>query len=242
MSEQAKAEENTTISEENETKTVPITDTNDENKTNPSLSKSDVASVEPNTQINLEKPSNADVISASNVMDVNETHEIIPNESSQAVVIGIESVPEHDISSEQPHVSSDIETAQNTDPNTSIIDSTPNESQPTNEISDEKMESETIAAPKPQKKTPHPQIPQSIGSLKLLDQYGSSSDEDEDSSSNDDDDSADSESESNDSRNLSNNEVLGAPAKNDKELNTLANNILNSVMSRENYREASSDS
>lgn len=84
----------------------------------------------------------------------------------------------------------------------------------------------------------------SIGSLGLLNQYASSSDEDDDSSSDDDDGaSADSESETDDDTgDSSNNEVLGTPAVKDKELTTMANGILNSVMSRQNYREASSDS
>lgn len=239
MSEQATIEGKTTVSEKNETITTP-TDSNDENKTNASVSKTDDDSVESNTQTNLEKPSDAGVISASNTMDVNETQEITPNNTSQAEAMGNESVSEHAISSEQPHVPSNVQTAQHSDPNKSIIDSMPNESQPINENCDEKMESETVAAPKPPEKSPNPQIAPSIGSLNLLNQYGSSSDEDEDSSSSDDDDeSADSE---NDSSNSSNKGVVGTPAKNDKELNTLANNILNSVMSRDNYREASSDS
>lgn len=83
----------------------------------------------------------------------------------------------------------------------------------------------------------------SIGSLGLLNQYDSSSDEDEDSSSSDDDGaSADSESETDDTDDSSNAEILGTPAIKDKELNTMANNILNSVMSRQNYRDVSSDS
>lgn len=85
-----------------------------------------------------------------------------------------------------------------------------------------------------------------LGSLGLLNQYASSSDEDEDSSSSDDDDDSqdadsESESESDIADDSSNREVLGTPASKDKELNTIANNILNSVMSRENYRDVSSD-
>lgn len=91
-----------------------------------------------------------------------------------------------------------------------------------------------------------PQIAGSIGSLGLLNQYVSSSDEDDSSSSSSSSgdsssDDADTESESDDSTDASNNEVLGMPAIKDKELNTLANNILNTALSRDNYREASSD-
>lgn len=82
---------------------------------------------------------------------------------------------------------------------------------------------------------------QSIGSLGLLNQYASSSDEDEDSSD-DDSQNADSECESDSSIE----EIEECPkltsATNATELNTLANNILSSVMSRSNYRVASSDS
>lgn len=85
-------------------------------------------------------------------------------------------------------------------------------------------------------------VTKTLGSLGLLNQYASSSDGDEDSSDDDDDNNqnADSESES-DSDDSGNVEILETPAQEDKELNTLANNILNSAMSRENYRNVSSD-
>ncbi|XP_031626781.1 H/ACA ribonucleoprotein complex non-core subunit NAF1 [Contarinia nasturtii] len=77
-----------------------------------------------------------------------------------------------------------------------------------------------------------------IGSLGLLNQYASSSDEDEDSSGSDDD----SESEDNeDTDSSSNSQVIETPAAEEKELNTIVNSILNNVMSRENYREADTD-
>lgn len=106
---------------------------------------------------------------------------------------------------------------------------------------DSNMETKaTEGKSKPEK----PQANKSIGSLGLLNQYASSSDDDDDSSSSDDDGaSADSESETDDDTgDSSNNEVLGTPALKDKELTTMANGILNSAMSRQNYREASSDS
>lgn len=91
-----------------------------------------------------------------------------------------------------------------------------------------------------QKKQPDPKP---LGSLGLLNQYSSSSDEDEDSSSDDDDDDeSDSESESESEPDVpSNKEGPGIPPPNDAELNTIANDILNSVMSRENYRNVPSD-
>lgn len=91
-----------------------------------------------------------------------------------------------------------------------------------------------------QKKQPDPKP---LGSLGLLNQYSSSSDEDEDSSSDDgDDDDSASESESESEPDVpSNIEGPGIPPPNDTELNTIANDILNSVMSRENYRNVPSD-
>lgn len=108
-----------------------------------------------------------------------------------------------------------------------------------------------------QQKTPKPHtIAHSIGSLGLLNQYVSSSDDDDDEDSSDsssesddsesetgtesDDDDDDSSDNSND---VSNNvELLDASAvTKDNQLNALAKNILNDVMSRNSYREASSD-
>lgn len=83
----------------------------------------------------------------------------------------------------------------------------------------------------------------SIGSLGLLNQYASSSDEDEDSSSDDDSesgsDSDESEKESDDTSSI---EVIEAPSDTDKNLDAAAKSILDSVMSRANYRDVSSDS
>lgn len=107
------------------------------------------------------------------------------------------------------------------------------------------METQATEGKSKQEKSPaNKSIGSLLGSLGLLNQYASSSDEDDDSSSDDDDGaSADSESETDDDTgDSSNNEVLGTPAVKDKELTTMANGILNSVMSRQNYREASSDS
>lgn len=101
---------------------------------------------------------------------------------------------------------------------------------------------------------PHPVTP-SIGSLSLLNQYDSSSDEDESSSdsssssSGESDGSEDSDSESesddNDSNIASSNNVETVPnapgATEGNQLNALANTILNGVLSRNNYREVSSD-
>lgn len=74
-----------------------------------------------------------------------------------------------------------------------------------------------------------------IGSLGLLNQYSSSSDEEEDSTSSEEDSDSEDDTESS--------QVIETPAveDKDKELNTLANCILNNVMSRENYREADQD-
>lgn len=94
----------------------------------------------------------------------------------------------------------------------------------------------------PQQK-PYHQITPSIGSLGLLNQYASSSDEDDDSSSDSSSiDSTETESETDsdddDSSVVSNN---ASNVAKETQLNTMANNILNDAMSRENYRDVSSD-
>lgn len=91
-------------------------------------------------------------------------------------------------------------------------------------------------------KQPQPPIRNSIGSLGLLNQYTSSSDENEsDTSSGDEnDDDDDSDSGNNTTGSSSNTEVPDTNVAKDKELNTSSNGILNSTMSRENYREAES--
>lgn len=94
-----------------------------------------------------------------------------------------------------------------------------------------------------------PAVTASIGSLGLLNQYVSSSDEDEDSSeSSDDSDESETETEtdteSDDSSVINNNvEALDAPITTvtENQLNTMANNILASALSRNNYRDVSSD-
>lgn len=106
--------------------------------------------------------------------------------------------------------------------------------------SEPKMESENSGNNSKQQNV---QVPVPIGSLALLNQYASSSEEEEDGSSNDDDSQdADSESESDNPDNSSNNKVIATQATDkDKELSSLAHSILDSVMSRDNYREASSE-
>lgn len=99
----------------------------------------------------------------------------------------------------------------------------------------------------------------SIGSLGLLNQYASSSDDDEDSSesssgsdscssssseSDDSDTEAESDEEDNDDSNAVQNNVempTASSAPTDNQLNTMANDILAGVMSRNKYRDASSD-
>lgn len=82
-----------------------------------------------------------------------------------------------------------------------------------------------------------------IGSLGLLNQYASSSDEDEDSSSSEDEGgSEENENESDDTDETSSIEVIEEPTNDDTQLDSAAKSILDSVMSRENYRDVSSDS
>lgn len=100
---------------------------------------------------------------------------------------------------------------------------------------------------------PYTAASSSIGSLGLLNQYASSSDEDEDSSesgsssssseSADSDTETESDDEDEESTAVDNNvEMPNAPsAATETQLNTMANDILASVMSRDNYRDASSD-
>lgn len=83
------------------------------------------------------------------------------------------------------------------------------------------------------------QTVKSIGSLGLLNQYASSSDDDADSSSDDDSGSVESESDSDDTSSI---EVIEAPSDVDKNVDAAAKSILDSVMSRANYRDVSSDS
>lgn len=96
----------------------------------------------------------------------------------------------------------------------------------------------------------------SIGSLGLLNQYASSSDEDEDEdssesdssssncSSESDDSETETESDEDDDSSVVGNdvEIVDAPSvTSENQLNAMANNILAGAMSRNNYRQASSD-
>lgn len=105
---------------------------------------------------------------------------------------------------------------------------------------------------------PYTAATSSIGSLGLLGQYASSSDEDEDSSGSDSESCSSSESDDSDTETESddeddddaepvvvdnNVEMPNAPSvASESQLNTMANDILAGVMSRSNYRDASSDS
>lgn len=90
---------------------------------------------------------------------------------------------------------------------------------------------------------PHTIAP-ALGSLGLLNQYVSSSDEDDDSSESSSN-SSDSESETDsddddDSSSVSSNAKINNVTK-ENQLDAMANNILNDAMSRNNYRDVSSD-
>lgn len=101
------------------------------------------------------------------------------------------------------------------------------------------METETASMPSIEINAKPKEANTSIGSLGLLGQYASSSDEESDSSSSDESESDESESESDDSD--SNSDVPGITVE-DSTLDSAAKSILDTVMSHGNYRDVSSDS
>lgn len=191
-------------------------------------------------------PDNTATVSVSCPMDSIETSEIQQKEEENTLnttpenppqTMSIEKDSEGSTTSKQPesHIEDTITADQIFNSN-----SESNEKSTENANSDLKMDTENNDNNPKQHKT---QIQTPIGSLALLNQYASSSDdEEEDSSSDDDSQNADNESESDSADNSSNNQAIGTQATDkEKEISSVAHNILNSVMSRDNYREASSD-
>lgn len=241
MSESEVIGERATVSNKDESK-IAATDTNVQNDTHEASSKTKMdASVEVNNFLE-DQDKSANVELKTVAMDVIETEEINSPEAHQTQHSEIKSVCEEPNSNEQK-LSADHQMTTNSEPKVGD-DSTFGVIQSESISSDVNSEhQQSVTMSNVAANQPKPQIANSIGSLKLLNQYVSSSDEDEDSSSSEDGSSdADGESESDDISDSSNNKVLDTPTTNDKELNTLANNIFNSAVSRGNYREASSDS
>lgn len=232
--------EETTILNTENSKVIPKETSEQNNTHDAECDMNNEASVEVNNQ--TEQKIDCDMETNAVAMDIKETETVELSAELQS------SNSENKCSSDKEIINEEKST---TDQEMSTIpasvnkeDSTSKEPQLADTTADAIVESQPIANGTTSKaEQSKPQISNSIGSLKLLNQYDSSSDEDEDSSSSDEDSpGADSESDSDDSSETSKDKAIGTPPQSNMELNTLANNILNSVMSRDNYREVSSDS